>query len=110
MVAAPIHQIELDERGVAYVTGTAVKVAHIAIDALTWELTLQEIQENYPQLSLAQVYAALACYYDHQAEIDTQVAAWDAEYEQLRTAHPNPLSREEWEARRQRQHEGKSVP
>jgi hypothetical protein len=35
MVAAPIDHLGLDERGVAYVTGTAIKVASIAVDALT---------------------------------------------------------------------------
>src|SRR5947209_7260102 len=100
MVAAPIDHIGLDERGIAYVTGTTIKVASIAIDALTWALTPNQIQENYPKLSLAQIHAALAYYYDHQAEIDAQLAAWDAEYEQLRVTHPNPLTREEWEARR----------
>jgi uncharacterized protein (DUF433 family) len=110
MVEAPIQHISLDERGIAYITGTRIKVASIVVDALTWGLTPREIQENYPQLSLAQIHAALAYYYDHQTEIDTQLATWDAEYEQLRLAHPNPLSREEWEARRQAKKDGSSDP
>ena len=106
MVAAPIHHIDLDERDIAYVTGTTIKVAWIVVDALTWGLTPAAIQENYPQLSLAQIHAALAYYYDHQTEIDAQMAASDAEYEQLRADHPNPMAREEWEARRRAQREG----
>jgi uncharacterized protein (DUF433 family) len=110
MVAAPIHHIGLDERGIAYVAGTSIKVATVAVDAVTWGLTPTEIQENYPKLSLAQIHAALAYYYDHQAEIDAQLAAWDAEYEQLRSASPNPLTREQWEARRRAQQGDKPVP
>jgi uncharacterized protein (DUF433 family) len=102
MVVAPIDHICLDERGTAYIAGTSLKVAAIAIDAVTWEMTPQQIQENYPKLSLAQIHAALAYYYDHQAEIDAQLAAWDAEYEKLRTANPNPLTREQLEERLQR--------
>lgn len=115
MVAAPIHHIGLDERGIAYVAGTSIMVATIALDAVTGGLTPMEIQENYPRLSLAQIRAALAITrsagtrYDHQAEMDAQLAAWDAECEQLRTAHPNPLTREQWEVRRHAQQEGKRV-
>ncbi len=32
-------------------------------------------QEIYPQLSLAQIYDALSYYYDHQTEIDIDLAA-----------------------------------
>jgi uncharacterized protein (DUF433 family) len=106
MVAAPIDHIELDERGIAYIRGTSIKVAAIAIDALTWGLTPQDIQENYSRLTLAQIHAALAYYYDHQAEIDAQLAAWDREYEELHAAQPNPLDREQWEARRRAQQQG----
>jgi uncharacterized protein (DUF433 family) len=85
MVAAPIHHISLDERGVAYIAGTSMKVAHIVIDTQTWSMTPQEIRDNYPHLSLAQIYAALAYYHDHKAEIDSMLDAWDEEYEQLRS-------------------------
>jgi uncharacterized protein (DUF433 family) len=110
MVAVPIQHVSLDERGVAYITSSSIKVASIVVDALTWGMAPPEIQENYPQLSLAQIHAALAYYYDHQAEIDAQLAAWDAEYEQLRTAHPNPMTREQWEARRRSQQQSQTPP
>jgi uncharacterized protein (DUF433 family) len=109
MVAAPIHHIGLDERGIAYVASTSIKVATIAVDADTWGHTPAEIQENYPKLSLAQIHAALAYHYDHRPEIYAQLAAWDAEYEQLRDAHPNPLTRDQWEARRRAQQEDHCV-
>ncbi|MCS6903473.1 MAG: DUF433 domain-containing protein [Candidatus Bipolaricaulota bacterium] len=36
----------------------------------------EEIQaEIYPSLSLAQIYDALSYYYDHQAEVDADIAA-----------------------------------
>ena len=60
MAAAPIYHISLDERGVAYIAGTSMKIADIAIDSKTWGMTPQEIQENDPRLSLAQTYAAQA--------------------------------------------------
>jgi uncharacterized protein (DUF433 family) len=99
-VLAPLQHIGLNEHGIAYVAGTAIRVATIAVDAVTWGLTPAESQDNYPRLSLAQIHAALA-YYDHQAKIDAKLAAWDAGYEELRSASPDPLTREQWEARRQ---------
>lgn len=102
MVAAPIYHVSLDERGVAYIAGTSMKVADIAIDATTWGMTPQEIQENYPHLSLAQIYAALAYYHDHKAEIDAQLDAWDQEYEQWHAQEKEPLTRQMLAARLQR--------
>lgn len=100
MTAAPIYHICLDERGVAYIAGTTIKVADVVVDATTWAMTPQEIQENYPKLSLAQIYAALSYYHDHRVEIDRQLAAWAAEYDRLRGENPNPLTRDQWQERR----------
>ena len=47
---------------------------------------------QYPHLSLAQIHAALAYYYDHQAEIDAQMEQSLERYEQLRAqAGETPL-------------------
>jgi len=95
MIAAPIHHISLDERGVAYIAGTSLKVAHVAIDAQTWGLTPQQIHDNFPHLSLAQIHAALAYYYDHRDEVEAQIARDTEAYERLRAEFPNPLTREQ---------------
>lgn len=36
--------------------------------------TAQEVLVEYPDLSLSQVHSALAYYYDHQGEIDAELA------------------------------------
>lgn len=95
MVVAPINHVSLDKNGVAYISGTTMKMAHIAIDAETWGMTPQQIQENYPRLSLAQVHAALAYYYDHKDAIDARIAQEKEEYERLRVENPNPFTREQ---------------
>jgi len=65
--------IELDERGVAWITGTKVKVIEVATDKLAHGSTPEEMHLQYPHLSLAQIYAALAYYYEHQAEFEAEI-------------------------------------
>src|SRR5690242_3812253 len=109
MIAAPINHVVLDERGVAYIRGTTLKVAHIVIDAETWGIAPQQIQENYPQLSLAQIYAALAYYYDHKDQIDAWIAQQTEEYERTRAERPNPVTREQFEARQKQRLHGETA-
>jgi uncharacterized protein (DUF433 family) len=45
--------------------------------------TAEEIAAHHAQLSLAQVYSALAYYHTHQAEVDMDLTAERAEAERL---------------------------
>ena len=94
MVAAPINHITLDERGVAYIAGTRMKVRQIVSEKRGWGLTPEQIQEGHPHLSLAQVHAALSYYYDHQVEMDAEMDQVKQEVDELRACSPNPLTRE----------------
>jgi hypothetical protein len=51
-----------------------------------------QIIAEYPQLTLADVHAAIAYYYDHKDEIDAQIKADQDFVQQLRTAAPGPLA------------------
>jgi uncharacterized protein (DUF433 family) len=59
------------------VAGTGIRVMDIAALTKYHHRSPAEITESYG-LTMAQVHAALAYYYDHQAEIDTQLEADDA--------------------------------
>lgn len=65
--------IELDEQGSAWVSGTKVKVIEIALDKLAHGSSPEEMHFQYPHLSLAQIHAALAWYYEHQSELDAEI-------------------------------------
>ena len=65
--------IELDERGIAWIAGTKVKVIEVATAKLAHGSSPEEMHLQYPHLSLEQLYAALAYYYEHQAEFETEV-------------------------------------
>jgi uncharacterized protein (DUF433 family) len=67
------------------IAGTKVSVQRIAV--LTQEgLSPAEIADEYPQISLAQVHAALTYYYANQARIDEALAQEKSLYEQLASA------------------------
>ena len=84
MSLAPIVHIEVDERGVARVAGSRTKVVQIVLDKNAHGWSPEEIQSQYPHLSLADIHAAMAFYYDHQAELDAQIAMDKGDYESLR--------------------------
>lgn len=62
--------IWLDEQKRAWIDDTKVKVVEVALDHVAYGWSAEEMHSHHPHLSLAQIYAALACYYDHQAEFD----------------------------------------
>ena len=65
--------VVLDERGAARIAGSRSRVSHIVMDRLVGGLTPEEIHASYPHLSLAQIYSALAYYFDHREEIDARM-------------------------------------
>ena len=64
------------------IAGTGVSVRRI----VGWHqqgLTPEEIVQQIPHLTMAQVHAALAYYYTNRERIDAEVACEDAEADQL---------------------------
>jgi len=70
MPIAAINHIELDDRGIAYIAGTRMKVYILIGQMQVNNFTFEQLLDAYPSLSRAQLHAALAYYYDHKAEID----------------------------------------
>ena len=70
-----LSHVRIDERGVAWIDGTRVKVIEVALDHVAYGWSAEEIHRQHPHLSLAQTHAALAFYYDHQTEFDQAIAA-----------------------------------
>ena len=68
------------------IDGTRIAVRTIAI-LYKQGLSPEEIADQYPQLNLAQVYAALTYYHATQAEIEADIAAEHAKYDRLARTH-----------------------
>jgi uncharacterized protein (DUF433 family) len=73
MQTTPTAHIYLDERGVAWIDDTNVKVVEVVLDKRAYGWSPEEIHEQHPGLSLAQVHAALSYYYDNQHTIDAYI-------------------------------------
>ncbi len=81
-VAALNDHIVLNEEGFPIVKGTRTKVVQIVLDTKNgW--TVDEIHEQYPYLSLAQIHSALAYYYDHREEIEADIVRRDKLVKQI---------------------------
>lgn len=83
-LAAP--HIWLDEREVAWVDETNTKVREIALDVIAHGWSPKEIHLNHPHLTLAQIHAALAFYYDHKSDLDAEIEEGLRRVEELRNA------------------------
>jgi uncharacterized protein (DUF433 family) len=69
--------------GRAWIDETNVKVIEVVLDHLAYGWSPEEMHHQQPQLSLAQIYAAMAYYFDHQAEFDKQIEGSLQEAEKL---------------------------
>ena len=65
------------------IDGTRITVHRIATLYKQGQ-SAEEIVQTYPHLSLGQVYAALAYYHANRDEIESALAAADAQYDDLR--------------------------
>ena len=65
------------------IDGTRITVEQVAVLYKQGQ-SAEEITQTYPHLSLGQVYAALAYYHANRGEIETELAAADAEYDKLK--------------------------
>lgn len=59
--------------GKPHINGHRIKVQHVAIWHQRMGMTPEEIVATYPTLTLSAVYAALAHYHSHRAEIEADI-------------------------------------
>jgi uncharacterized protein (DUF433 family) len=59
----------------AFISGTRIRVQDIVSDHERHGLSPEQIAREYPHITLAQVHAALAYFYDHRDEVLQQMKA-----------------------------------
>jgi uncharacterized protein (DUF433 family) len=68
-----------------------ITVKHIVLDHQRGGMSPDEIVSAYPSLTLSDVYAALAYYHDHRADIDADIKTDDDHWTEIERQNPGPL-------------------
>jgi uncharacterized protein (DUF433 family) len=99
-IATLTPHIWLDDIGRAWIDDTNIKVIEVVLDKMKPErLTADQIYEAHNHyLSLAQIYAAFAYYYDHQAEFDAEIERQSRMVDELRAQSMNSPGRQKLRA------------
>jgi len=84
MASAVASHIWLDERGIAWVDDTNVKVIELAMDYRAGMTNALDVVQAYEGLTPSQVHSAFSYYLDNQAQFDAEIKRQAAEYEKLR--------------------------
>lgn len=73
------------------IAGSRIRVKDVVIWHERQGMTASEIVSKWPHLTLSGVYAALAYYHDHREEINAEIAADQAWYEEQKAKAPSLL-------------------
>ena len=73
------------------IAGHRIRVQDVVIWHEHMGESADEIVAKFPQLTHADVYAALAYYFDHRAEVDADMAEGEKFVEEMRQLHPSKL-------------------
>ncbi len=82
------------------IDGHRIKVEHIAVCYERMGMSPDEIVTSLPTITLAQVHAALAYYYDHKQEIDSSLEEGERFVEELKAKSPPSKLQKLLEARK----------
>lgn len=67
------HIIVLDPKGVPVVEGANTKVVEVVLHARNSGLAPEQLAEDLPHLSPAQIHFAMAYYWDHKDALDADI-------------------------------------
>ena len=82
-VTTMYEHIEIDQTGVPLIAGTTMKVVELVTSHLAYGWSPEELHFQFPHLTLGEIYAALAYYWDHKADIDADMIRRERYVEEL---------------------------
>jgi uncharacterized protein (DUF433 family) len=83
-VATRYEHIVFDKKGVPHIKGTTTKVIEVAKDLLAHGWSPEEMHYQHSYLTMGQIHAALAYYWDHREELDADIERREREVEQIK--------------------------
>lgn len=86
------EHIVRNEKGAPVIAEANFKVEQVVLDHIVYGWSPEAIKIQHPQLSMGQIHAALAYYWDHKAEMDSEIKRGYEYAERMRRAEPlNPF-------------------
>ncbi|MCM0593379.1 MAG: DUF433 domain-containing protein [Gloeotrichia echinulata IR180] len=76
--------VEINDHQVPIIAGTTMKVIELVTGYLAHGWSPEELHFQHPYLTMSQIHSALAYYWDHQEELDTDIEQREKYAEQLR--------------------------
>lgn len=90
MTAYP--HVELNDKGMAIISGTTMKVIELVEEHFAHGWSADELQFQHPYLTLGQIHMALAYYWDHKQELDQEMERrWEYAEQMRLNAKPSPF-------------------
>jgi uncharacterized protein (DUF433 family) len=80
--------IILNENQIPIIEGTTLKVVEIIMAKTAYGWSPEEIHFQHPYLTMSQIYAALAYYWEHQAELDADIEQTENYAEEMQKESP----------------------
>jgi uncharacterized protein (DUF433 family) len=84
------EHIVLRDGKVPEIAGTTMKVIELVTAQQAYGWSPDELAFQHPYLTMGQIHSALAYYWDHQAELDEDIARRLARVDELRAQTPEP--------------------
>lgn len=94
MVATSLEHIEIVQGAGGpkpRIAGSCIRVQDVVLWHEREGMSVEEIVEQYPTITRADIYAALAYYWDHKQELDARIADDEAFVEEYFRDHNDPV-------------------
>ena len=73
------EHLDCSVEGKPVIAGKNFKVVHLVREHLAYGWSAEELALNHPQLTLGEIYCALAYYADHREQMDRDLAASESQ-------------------------------
>ncbi|WKZ38416.1 MAG: DUF433 domain-containing protein [Anaerolineales bacterium] len=84
------EHIVLNEARVPFISGTTMKVIELVLAQTAYGWSAEELHIQFPHLSLGQIHSALAYYWDHREELESDMESRIQKTERMRKSAPVP--------------------
>src|SRR5437016_4773962 len=89
-IARAYEHLDCSDPAHPLIAGKKFKIIHLIREHVAYGWSAEELALNHPQLTLGEIYAALAYYADHREELDREIAATEKDAERM---HAEPRHR-----------------